>query len=185
MPSLHIHPVSKAGPLLCALKPWFLSPFAPAASPTLLCGICFFCYSQILFSVTFFESHIFQYQDPDFLSLILFLDVPGGSDGKASVYNAGDLDSSPGLGRSPGEGNGSPLQCCCLEDPMDRGGWYATVCGVAKSRTRLSNFTSLHFNPLPGDWSPVPEFQAEIRSSDPLTGHLWFWLSVLPVFTAR
>ena len=103
---------------------------------------------------------------------LIFKDFPGGSDGKASVYNAGDLDSSPGLGRSPGEGNGSPLQCCCLEDPMDRGGWYATVCGVAKSRTRLSNFTSLHFNPLPGDWSPVPEFQAEIRSSDPLTGHL-------------
>ena len=46
---------------------------------------------------------------------------PGGSDGKASVYNAGDLGSIPGLGRSPGEGNGSPLQYSCLENPMDRG----------------------------------------------------------------
>ena len=47
----------------------------------------------------------------------------GGSDGKASVYNAGDLGSSPGLGRSPGEGNGNPLQYHCLENPMDRGAW--------------------------------------------------------------
>ena len=69
------------------------------------------------------------------------LDFPGGSDGKASVYNAGDLGSSPGLGRSPGEGNGNPLQYYCLGNPMDRGGWQATVCGVAKSRTRLSDFT--------------------------------------------
>ena len=48
-------------------------------------------------------------------------DFPGGSAGKASVYNAGDLGSIPGLGRSAGEGNGNPLQCCCLENPMDRG----------------------------------------------------------------
>ena len=50
-------------------------------------------------------------------------DFPGGSDGKASVYNAEDLDSVPGLGRSPGEGNGNPLQYYCLENPMDRGAW--------------------------------------------------------------
>ena len=48
---------------------------------------------------------------------------PGGSDGKASVYNAGDLGSIPGLGRSAGEGNGNPLQYYCLENPMDRGAW--------------------------------------------------------------
>ena len=60
---------------------------------------------------------------------------PGGSDGKVSVYNAGDLDSIPGLGRSPGEGNGSPFQYSCLENPMDGGAWWATVHGVAKSRT--------------------------------------------------
>ena len=50
-------------------------------------------------------------------------DFPGGSDGKASVYNAGDPGSIPGLGRSPGEGNGNPLQYYCLENPMDRGAW--------------------------------------------------------------
>ena len=48
---------------------------------------------------------------------------PGGSDGKVSVYNAGDPGSIPGLGRSPGEGNGNPLQYYCLENPMDRGAW--------------------------------------------------------------
>ena len=50
-------------------------------------------------------------------------DFPGGSDGKASAYNAGDLGSIPGSGRSPGEGNGNPLQYSCLENPMERGAW--------------------------------------------------------------
>ena len=50
-------------------------------------------------------------------------DVSGGSDGKASVYNAGDPGSVPGLGRSPGEGNGNPLQYYYLENPMDGGAW--------------------------------------------------------------
>jgi hypothetical protein len=49
--------------------------------------------------------------------------VSDGLDGKASVYNAGDPGSIPGLGRSPGEGNGNPLQYYCLENPMDRGAW--------------------------------------------------------------
>ena len=62
-------------------------------------------------------------------------DFPGGSDSKASVYNAGDPGSIPGLGRSPGEGNGNPLQYYCLENSMDRGAWQATVHGVAKSQT--------------------------------------------------
>ena len=60
---------------------------------------------------------------------------------KASAYNAGDLGSLSGLGRSPGEGNGSQLQYSCLENPMDRGAWQAVVHGVTKSRTRLSDFT--------------------------------------------
>ena len=63
------------------------------------------------------------------------------SDGKVSAYNAGDLGSIPGSGRSPREGNGNPLQCSCLENPMDGGAWWTTVHGVAKSRTRLSDFT--------------------------------------------
>ena len=52
--------------------------------------------------------------------------------GKASVCNAGDLGSIPGLGRSPGEGNGNPLQYSCLENPMDKGAWRATVHGVTR-----------------------------------------------------
>ena len=55
--------------------------------------------------------------------LVRGLDFPGGSDGKASVYNVGDPGSIPGLGRSLGEGNGNPLQYYCLENPMDRGAW--------------------------------------------------------------
>ena len=53
--------------------------------------------------------------------------------------NAGDVALIPGLGRSPGEGNGNPSQYPCLENPMDRGAWWATVHGVAKSCTRLSD----------------------------------------------
>ena len=68
---------------------------------------------------------------------------PGSSDGQASAYNAGDLGSIPGSGRPPGEGNGNPLQYSCLENPMDQGAWWATVHGVAKSQTQLSDFTSL------------------------------------------
>ena len=64
-----------------------------------------------------------------------------GSEVKASACNAGDLGSIPGLGRFPGEGNGNPLQYPCLENPVDGGAWWVTVHGVAKSRTRLSNFT--------------------------------------------
>ena len=51
-------------------------------------------------------------------------ELPGGSDSKASVYNAADPGSIPGSGSSPGEGNGTPLQCSCLESPMDRGAWW-------------------------------------------------------------
>ena len=54
---------------------------------------------------------------------ILVMDFPGSSVGKASVYNAGDPGLSPGLGRSPGEGNGNLFQYYCLENPMDRGAW--------------------------------------------------------------
>ena len=66
---------------------------------------------------------------------------PGGSDGKVSACNAGDPALILGSGRSPGEGNGNPLQYSCLENPMDGEAWWATVHGVAKSWTRLRNFT--------------------------------------------
>ena len=70
----------------------------------------------------------------------VFLDFPGGSDGKDSACNLGDLDSVSRLGRSPGEGKSYPLQYSFLENSMDRGDWQTTVHGVAKSRTRLSDF---------------------------------------------
>ena len=66
---------------------------------------------------------------------------PGGSDSKAFAYNVGDPGSIPGSGRSSGEGNGTPLQCSCLENPIDGGAWLATVHGFAKSWTRLIDFT--------------------------------------------
>ena len=71
---------------------------------------------------------------------------PCGSDSKEFACNVGDLGSIPGSGRSPGEGNGNPLQYSCLENPMDGGAWWATVHGVAKSRTRLSDFTFTFFH---------------------------------------
>ena len=64
---------------------------------------------------------------------------PHSSVSKESACNAGDLGSIPGSGRSPGVGNGNPLQYICLENPMDRGAWWGTVYGVTKSRTRLSD----------------------------------------------
>ena len=91
----------------------------------------------------------------------VFLGFPCGSAGKESSCNVGDLGSISGLGRSPGEGkgyplllvfgegNGTPLQHSCLENPMDRGAWWAAVHGVAKSQTGLRDFTfTFHFHAL-------------------------------------
>ena len=64
---------------------------------------------------------------------------PDVSVGKESTCNAGDSVSVPGLGRSPGKGDGNPLQYSCLENPMDTGSWWATIHGVTKSWTQLSN----------------------------------------------
>ena len=65
------------------------------------------------------------------VNLLLVKGFPGGSDGKESACSAGDLGLIPGWGRSPGEGNGNPLQYSCLGNPMDGGAWQATVHGVA------------------------------------------------------
>ena len=65
------------------------------------------------------------------------LNFPGSSVGKESACKAGDAGSIPGLGRSPGEGNGNPLQYSCLVNPMDRGAWRATVHRVTKNQTQL------------------------------------------------
>ena len=60
---------------------------------------------------------------------------PGGSDGEVSAYNVGDPGSIPGSGRSSGKGNGNPLQCSCLENPVDGGAWWGAVHGAAESDT--------------------------------------------------
>ena len=62
---------------------------------------------------------------------------PGGSDGKESACSKGDLGSLPGSERTPGEGNGTPLQYSCLENPMDGGAWWAAVHEVTKSQTQI------------------------------------------------
>ena len=69
----------------------------------------------------------------------LYWDFPGGSGSKESACNTGNQGSIPESGRSPGEGNDHPLQYCCLEKPMDRGTWWATVQGVTKSQIWLSD----------------------------------------------
>ena len=71
--------------------------------------------------------------------LVYHRGLSGGSDGKESNCNAGDLGSIPGFGRSPGGGHDKSLQHSCLENSMDRGAWWATVHGVAKSWTWLSD----------------------------------------------
>ena len=80
--------------------------------------------------------------------LLYSMGFPGGSDGKESAFNTGDLGSTPGLGRFPGEENGNPLQNSCLENPMDRGAWQAPVHGVTKSQTWLSEPYSIGRWPL-------------------------------------
>ena len=68
-----------------------------------------------------------------YLEVYIIMDVPGGSDGKESACTAGDPGSILGLRRSAGEGNGNPLQDSCLENPIDRGAWWAIVHKVTKS----------------------------------------------------
>ena len=88
-----------------------------------------------------------------------FLLAPsGGSDGKESACNAGDLGSIPGLERSPGEGKGKPLQYACLENPIDGGAWQATVHGVVNSQTDRVTLKEIS-HPVCGPesrlWSPA------------------------------
>ena len=84
---------------------------------------------------------------------------PGGSDGRESACNTGDLGSIPGSGRSPEEGNGYPLRYSGLENFMDRGAWWATVHRVAKSQTRLSDFHFLSISTIPLSMVPHPWIQ--------------------------
>ena len=86
------------------------------------------------------QRHYFVNKGPSsqgygFSSGHIWMGCPGGPEVKVSASNVGDPGSIPGSGRSPGERNGNPLQYSCLENPMDRGAWRATVHEVAKSQT--------------------------------------------------
>ena len=101
-----------------------------------------------------------------------FCCFPGGSEVKVSTSNAGGPSLIPGSGRSPGEGNGNPLQYSCLENPMDGEAWWATVHGVAKSRTRLSDFTHTYLlmeSDGEGNGNPLQHPCLE----NPLNGGTW------------
>ena len=125
----------------------------------------------------------------------MYWDFPGVSDGKASAYNAGDPGSIPGLGRSPGEGNGNPLQYSCLDNPMDGGAWQATVHGVAKSRTPLSDFTftfKWYYKIIfPKSYLPltlwkitsfIPKMKFLFKNSENLSSWLVFCLLIIRLF---
>ena len=91
------------------------------------------------------ETSVFALQTVNWLdeAYLCYTDFPGGSDGKASIYNAGDPGSIPGSERSPGEGNGNPLQYSCLENSMDRGAEQVTSMG--SQRVGYNCVTNFHF----------------------------------------
>ena len=99
----------------------------------------------------------------------------GGSDDKESACNAGYAGSIPGLGRSSREGNDQPLQYSFLENPKDRGAWWATVHGVTKSWTRLSEtHTNTHTNTESGTWGQEKGIW--------LPSYIWTIISILSIF---
>ena len=139
----------------------------------------FRCYTVIRLSLILSFSHLIYF--------------PSSSNGKESACNAGDPGSIPGSGRSPGEGNGNPLQYSCLENPVDRGAWRATVHGMAKSQTQLKWLSTNAQGVSPGYWESTraaynpgavwlsPPFSVfpETTSSSPAGTHLplkseWF-----------
>ena len=84
--------------------------------------VCIFIYVYIYINYNFLKCYIMYT-----LIYLIYRGFPGGSEGKESACNVGDPGSIPGSGRSPGEGNGNPLQYSCLENAMDRGAWWATA----------------------------------------------------------
>ena len=100
---------------------------------------------EFLRRMLFNQGHCPSLAGPETSRASLSLGFPGGSDGKESAYNKGDTGSLPGWGRSPGGGHGNPPQCSCPESPVDRGASWATVRGVAQSRTRLKRHSNCYF----------------------------------------
>ena len=81
------------------------------------------------------NTHTYIYIKYHTCVVVIYIWLPGGSDSKEFACNAGDSGSIPGSERSPGEGNGKPLQYSCLENSMDSGAWWAVVHGVTKTQT--------------------------------------------------
>ena len=104
-----------------------------------------------------------------------YLGFPGGSEVKMSACNAGDLGLIPGLGRSPGEGNGNSLQYSCLENPIDGGAWWATVHVAQRVRHNWATSLSLSF---PFTWYQVQKFVLLINATNMGTSwnDLWSFL---------
>ena len=117
--------------LLCRLHRYVGS--LPLSPPAKLCRSLLVIDSYFIYRSVYMSIPVFQFITPTH-PLVGF---PGGSVVKNPMANARDVGSIPGSGRSPGEGNGKTLQYSCLENPMDRGAWRATVHGVEKCQTRL------------------------------------------------
>ena len=106
-------------------------------------------YSNFLLAIYFTHGSVYVSMLLSQFRLTLSLGFPGGSDCKESACNAEALILIPGSGRSPERGNGNPLQCSCLGNPMKRGAWWATIHGVTNSWTRLSDCTfTFHLHAL-------------------------------------
>ena len=99
--------------------------------------------ASTLLEFHFYVSIVLSLYKCSFL-IVVSQGIPGGSDGKESACNVGDLGLSPGLKRTLGEESGNPLQYSCLKNPKDRGSWWATVHGVKKNQTQLRMHTYGH-----------------------------------------
>ena len=144
-PSLYLKSIFTSPQFLCALSVHFTVPYAaPMVHPKPPRNNLFIVSIVLplpeyhivgIIQCTVFSDWFLLFSNMHLRFIYIF---PGSSDGKEPACNVGDLGSIPGLGRSPREGNGNPLQYSCLENSMGRGAWRATVHGIAKSWTQLS-----------------------------------------------